>query len=72
MVYLCPQYAEDQAAFFADYCVSHAKLSELGAEWEVCSHHQQLAFFVCQTVFVSLGEVQTEHVGGLSCGCVCV
>lgn len=29
------QYAEDQAAFFADYAVSHAKLSELGAEWEV-------------------------------------
>ncbi|KAM3575719.1 hypothetical protein VYU27_002339 [Nannochloropsis oceanica] len=29
------KYKDDQAAFFADYCVSHAKLSELGAEWEV-------------------------------------
>jgi hypothetical protein len=29
------QYKDDQAAFFADYAVSHAKLSELGVEWEV-------------------------------------
>lgn len=28
------KYAADQAAFFADYCVSHQKLSELGVEWE--------------------------------------
>lgn len=26
---------ESQDAFFKDYAVSHAKLSELGAEWEV-------------------------------------
>lgn len=32
---LTTQYAEDQAAFFKDYAVSHAKLSELGSEWEV-------------------------------------
>ncbi|GLC36642.1 hypothetical protein PLESTM_000484300 [Pleodorina starrii] len=28
------KYAADQEAFFADYKVSHAKLSELGVEWE--------------------------------------
>nr|ABB88581.1 ascorbate peroxidase [Ulva fasciata] len=28
------KYAEDQDAFFADYAVSHAKLSELGVAWE--------------------------------------
>ena len=29
------QYAEDQGAFFADYALAHAKLSELGSQWEV-------------------------------------
>jgi len=29
------KYKDDQDAFFKDYCVSHAKLSELGVEWEV-------------------------------------
>lgn len=29
------QYKDSQADFFKDYAVSHAKLSELGAEWEV-------------------------------------
>lgn len=28
------KYASDQAAFFADYALAHAKLSELGVEWE--------------------------------------
>jgi hypothetical protein len=28
------KYAEDQDAFFADYAASHAKLSELGVQWE--------------------------------------
>lgn len=28
------KYAEDQDAFFADYAVSHAKLSELGVQWD--------------------------------------
>ena len=27
------KYAEDEAAFFSDYAVAHAKLSELGAQW---------------------------------------
>lgn len=27
------KYAEDEAAFFADYAVAHAKLSELGVKW---------------------------------------
>eukprot|EP00607_Mallomonas_marina_P010425 CAMPEP_0182424348 /NCGR_PEP_ID=MMETSP1167-20130531/10556_1 /TAXON_ID=2988 /ORGANISM="Mallomonas Sp, Strain CCMP3275" /LENGTH=296 /DNA_ID=CAMNT_0024604103 /DNA_START=143 /DNA_END=1033 /DNA_ORIENTATION=- len=30
---LCETYAKDSAAFFADYAVSHAKLSELGVKW---------------------------------------
>lgn len=30
-----PQYKDSQEAFFQDYAASHAKLSELGAEWEV-------------------------------------
>lgn len=28
------KYLDDQDAFFADYAAAHAKLSELGAEWE--------------------------------------
>lgn len=28
------KYAADQEAFFADYGISHAKLSELGVQWE--------------------------------------
>ena len=28
------KYAEDEAAFFADYVASHLKLSELGVEWD--------------------------------------
>lgn len=28
------KYALDQAAFFEDYAAAHAKLSELGVEWE--------------------------------------
>lgn len=35
---LCRPYAEkyaaDQDAFFADYAKAHAKLSELGVEWD--------------------------------------
>lgn len=27
------KYAEDAAAFFADYAAAHAKLSELGVKW---------------------------------------
>lgn len=27
------KYAEDEAAFFADYALAHAKLSELGVQW---------------------------------------
>lgn len=27
------KYAEDEAAFFSDYAVAHAKLSELGVKW---------------------------------------
>eukprot|EP00877_Chromochloris_zofingiensis_P002171 jgi/Chrzof1/11955/Cz06g15270.t1 len=29
------KYAEDEQAFFQDYAVSHAKLSELGVKWDV-------------------------------------
>lgn len=29
------QYKDSQEAFFQDYAASHAKLSELGSEWEV-------------------------------------
>lgn len=29
------KYLDDQDAFFADYAAAHAKLSELGSEWEV-------------------------------------
>lgn len=28
------KYAADQDAFFADYAVAHAKLSELGVQWD--------------------------------------
>lgn len=28
------KYAADQDAFFADYAKAHAKLSELGVEWD--------------------------------------
>ena len=28
------KYAADQDAFFADYAKAHAKLSELGADWD--------------------------------------
>lgn len=59
-MYLSPQYAEDQAAFFADYCVSHAKLSELGAEWEVRFHHRQLHCSVpCRNGSVAMGDLYT-------------
>ena len=38
MLYTCREYAnkyaEDPAAFDADYAVSHAKLSELGVKWD--------------------------------------